>query len=104
MFLIFISGFQIQALFIFSLFLLPVILYRYLKKFVAYAIIVLILSILNYNIIFKFFIELIPQIILDSFLLKISGFIAYYIFLLLYPFLLNRLKLEINNLVKKYMD
>lgn len=103
MFLLFISGFQIQALFIFSLFLLPVILYRSLKKFVVYAFIVLALSILNYYIIFDFFTELIPQFILNSFLLKVTGFMAYYIFLLAYPFLLNKLKNEIDNLIKKYM-
>lgn len=103
MFLLFISGFQIQALFIFSLFLLPVILYRTLKRFVVYALIVLALSILNYYIIFYFFTELIPQLIVNSFLLKIAGFMAYYIFLLAYPFLLNKVKNEIDNLIERYI-
>jgi hypothetical protein len=103
MFLLFISGFQIQALFIFSLFLLPVILYRSLKKFILYAIIVLAFSILNYYIIFDFFNELIPQFIMNSFLLKVAGFMAYYIFLLAYPFLLNKVKNEIDNLIERYI-
>lgn len=103
MFLLFISGFQIQSLSIFFLFLLPLILFKNLKKFLVYAIIALILSILNYYIIFDFFTELIPQFILNNALLKIFGYIAYYVFLLAYPFLLNRLKMEIDNIINKYM-
>jgi hypothetical protein len=103
MFLLFISGFQIQSLFIFFLFLLPLILFKNLKKFLVYAIIALGLSILNYYIIFEFFTELIPQFILNNVLLKIFGYIAYYVFLLAYPFLLNRLKMEIDNIINKYI-
>lgn len=102
-FLLFVSGFQLQSIFIFLLFILPVILFRLFRKFISYAIIVLGLSILNYYIIFEYFTELIPNFILDNLLLKVFGFLAYYLFLLAYSFLLNRLKKEIDNLINKYI-
>jgi len=102
-FLLFISGFQLQSIFIFLLFILPVILFRLFRKFISYAIIVLGLSILNYYIIFEYFTELIPNLILDNLLLKVFGFLAYYLFLLAYSFLLNKLKKEIDNLINKYI-
>ena len=102
-FLLFISGFQLQSFFIFLLFLLPVILFKNLKKFIVYAIIVFGLSLINYYIIFEYFTELIPKWILENNLLIILGYLFYFIFLMGYPFALNKIKIEIDNLIDKYI-
>ncbi|MGM0639825.1 MAG: hypothetical protein ACQESN_00170 [Thermotogota bacterium] len=102
-FLLFISGFQLQSFSIFFLFLLPVILFIILKKFFLYAFIVFGLSLINYYIIFEYFTELIPQFILNSKLFIIIGYLSYFIFLMAYPFALNKLKIEIDNLINKYI-
>jgi len=100
-FLIFISGFVVEAIGIFLLFLLPILAYIVVEKMLFRHLIITTLSILAFYVMFTFFGELLPDFATQGKGLFFIIFL-YLIFTNIYGCLLKRLKYEISSLVENF--
>jgi len=98
--LIIISGFVIEGIGIFLLFMLPVLIYKsFNRKFLKH-ILITIVGVFSFSLMYCSFGNLLPEFLLKNNLMWIF-FLSYIIFANFYGFLLNKLKDEIANLIKR---
>lgn len=100
-FLIFISGFVVEAIGIFLLFFLPILAYIVVEKRLFKHLFITTLSILAFYLMFTFFGELLPDFATQGKGLFFIIFL-YLIFTNIYGHLLKRLKYEISSLLENF--
>jgi hypothetical protein len=100
-FLIFISGFVVEAIGIFLLFFLPILAFAVVEKRLFKHLFITTLSILAFYLMFAFFGELLPDFATQGKGLLFIIFI-YLIFTNIYGYLLKRLKCEISSLLQNF--
>lgn len=98
--LINISGFVVESIGIFLLFMVPVLIYNTFQKKVVRHSLITIFSVISFFIMYYFFGYLLHDFFLRNNLTWLL-LLLYIVFANLYGFLLNRLKKEIENFVKK---
>jgi len=101
-FLIFISGFIVEAIGIFLLFFIPIIIFININKKILKHSLISSFSAIDFYIMYIFFGELLPDIATQKLILSII-IIAYILFSNFYGYLLEKLKNEIETLLRKFL-
>jgi hypothetical protein len=99
-FLIIISGFVVEGIGIFLLFIVPVLTYNNFKNKVIKHMFITIFSIISFSLMYYFFGYMIPDFFINKNLIWLL-FLLYIIFSNVYGFLLSKLKNEIDSIIKK---